>query len=62
MGKNYCKQKRPSSGSDSKKFKEIGFVLIVFGLISICAFFLPIQAWIVLLGIVFIVCGVKLLR
>ena len=59
MGKN-CKPKK--TGCDYKKFKEMGFVLIVFGLITICAFFLPVHAWIVLLGIVFIVCGVKLLR
>lgn len=62
MGKNYCNPKRPCSNPDAKKLKEIGFVLIVFGVISICAFFLPVQAWIVLLAVVFIVCGIRLLR
>lgn len=60
MGNN-CKPKKPG-GCDNKKIKEMGFVLVVFGLITICAFFLPVQAWIFLLGIVFIVCGVRLLK
>ena len=47
---------------DYKKIKQMGFILVVFGLITICAFFLPIQAWIILLGIVITFCGLKLLR
>ena len=40
---------------------EIGVVLLVFGLITICAFFLPPKAWIILLGLVLIICGFTLL-
>lgn len=45
-----------------KEAKDIGFVLLVFGIVTVCAFFLPPKAWIVLLGIVLIVCGVILLK
>ena len=42
--------------------KDIGFVLLVFGVVTVCAFFLPPKAWIVLLGIILIVCGITLLK
>lgn len=45
-----------------KEIKEIGFVLVIFGIVSICAFFLPLKAWILLLGIILIFCGVQLLK
>jgi len=61
MANNY-KNKKQNSCCDIRKIKEIGFILLVFGMITICAFFLPLKAWIVLLGIVFIVCGIRLLR
>lgn len=44
-----------------RETKEIGFVLLVFGLVTICAFFLPPKAWIILLGIILILCGLMLL-
>lgn len=44
-----------------KETKDIGFILLVFGAVTICAFFLPPKAWIVLLGIVLILCGLLLL-
>lgn len=40
---------------------EIGFVLVVFGVISVCAFFLPPKAWILLLGAVLIISGILLI-
>ncbi len=45
-----------------KKTKDIGFVLLVFGAVTVCAFFLPPKAWIVLLGLVLIICGLTLLK
>ena len=45
-----------------KETKEIGFVLLVFGAVTVCAFFLPPKAWIVLLGLVLIICGLTLLK
>ncbi len=45
-----------------KEAKDIGFVLIVFGIVTVCAFFLPPKAWILLLGIVLVVCGICLMR
>lgn len=45
-----------------KETKDIGFVLLVFGVVTVCAFFLPPKAWIILLGIVLIVCGCTLLK
>lgn len=45
-----------------KETKDIGFVLLVFGAVTVCAFFLPPKAWIVLLGLVLIICGLILLK
>ena len=45
-----------------KETKDIGFVLLVFGVVTVCAFFLPPKAWIVLLGLVLIICGLTLLK
>ena len=58
MGNNYKKKKciKPY-----RETKEIGFILLVFGLVTICAFFLPPKAWIILLGIILILCGTLLL-
>ncbi len=58
MGKNVHKKKCFKLYRESK---DIGFVLLVFGIVTICAFFLPPKAWIVLLGIVLIICGLVLL-
>lgn len=44
-----------------RETKDIGFVLLVFGIVTICAFFLPPKAWIILLGIVLVLCGITLL-
>jgi len=44
-----------------RESKDIGFVLLVFGIVTVCAFFLPPKAWIVLLGILLIVCGFTLM-
>ena len=45
-----------------KETKDIVFVLLVFGAVTVCAFFLPPKAWIVLLGLVLIICGLTLLK
>lgn len=45
-----------------KETKDIGFVLLVFGAVTICAFFLPPKAWIILLGVLLIICGFTLLK
>lgn len=44
-----------------KEARDIGFVLIVFGAVTVCAFFLPPKAWILLLGAVLVICGIALL-
>ncbi len=45
-----------------KETNDIGFILLVFGVVTVCAFFLPPKAWIVLLGILLIVCGITLIK
>lgn len=57
---NYNKKRKPICCY--KEAKDIGFVLIVFGAVTVCAFFLPPKAWILLLGAVLVVCGIVLLR
>lgn len=54
-----CKKKKPIC--NYKEAKDIGFVLIVFGIVTVCAFFLPPKAWILLLGAVLVICGISLL-
>jgi len=46
----------------SREVKKMGFIMIVFGLVTFCAFFLPLKAWILLLGLVMIYCGFQLTR
>ncbi len=57
-----CKKNTPASSKCRKKtdIKNLAFIMLVFGIVSICAFFLPIKAWIVLLGVLLIYCGYKL--
>ena len=57
-----CKKNTPVTNKCRKKsdLKSLGFIMWVFGIVSICAFFLPIKAWIVLLGVLLIYCGFKL--
>lgn len=57
---NYNYRKKPFF--KYKEAKDIGFVLIVFGIITVCAFFLPPKAWILLLGVVLLICGFTLMR
>ena len=45
-----------------KETKDIGFVPLVFGAVTICAFFLPPKAWLILLGVILIICGITLLK
>ena len=46
----------------NKETKDIGFVLLVFGSVTMCAFFLPPKAWIILLGLLLIICGFTLMK
>ena len=46
----------------NKETKDIGFVLLVFGAVTICAFFLPPKAWIILLGVLLMICGFTLMK
>lgn len=68
MGNNFNYNYNKYGGKKRKCFsffkdiQDIGFVLIVFGIITVCAFFLPPKAWILLLGIVLVVCGIQLFR
>lgn len=56
---NKCRKKK--CFNIYKETKDIGFVLLVFGVVTVCAFFLPPKAWIILLGVILIVCGITLL-
>ena len=55
-------QRRRKCFELNRETKDIGFVLLVFGIVTVCAFFLPPKAWIILLGLVLIVCGFTLMR
>lgn len=45
-----------------KEVKDVGFILIVFGIITVFAFFLPPKAWVLLLGAVLLFAGIHLIR
>ena len=57
---NNCRKKR--CFHLCKETKDIGFVLLVFGAVTICAFFLPPKAWLILLGVILIICGCVLMK
>jgi hypothetical protein len=57
---NNCRKKK--NFNFCKETKDIGFVLLLFGAVTICAFFLPSEAWLILLGLVLICCGIWLMR
>ncbi len=60
MMKNNCRKKKCFEVNQGTK--DIGFVLLVFGVVTVCAFFLPPKAWIILLGVLLIVCGFTLMK
>ncbi|QAT42804.1 hypothetical protein [Aminipila luticellarii] len=62
MGNKQYGCNRPAKPNKCKRndFKNLAFIMIVFGLVSVCAFFLPIKAWILLLGGLLIYCGYQL--
>lgn len=45
-----------------RELRRTGFIMVVFGLVTFCAFLLPIKAWIFLLAGVLIFCGLRLNR
>ena len=58
MGMNHnCRKKK--CFSVCQETKDIGFLLLVFGAVTICAFFLPPKAW---LGVILIICGCVLMK
>ena len=57
---NNCRKKR--CFHLCQETKDIGFVLLVFGAVTICAFFLPPKAWLILLGVILIICGCVLMK
>ena len=59
MNNNFRKKKCFNLYTETK---DIGFVLLVFGAVTICAFFLPPKAWLILLGVILIICGITLLK
>ncbi len=66
MGNNYnghnnCGPRKKKCFKICKETKDVGFVLLVFGAVTLCAFFLPPKAWLVLLGLILIVCGISLM-
>ena len=62
MNNNNCNHHRKKRCFNFyRETKDVGFILLIFGIVTICAFFLPPKAWIILLGIVLIACGIVLL-
>lgn len=63
MGNNYnCKPKKKKCFKICNETKDVGFVLLIFGLVTLCALFLPPKAWLIMLGIILIICGFSLMR
>ncbi|MCC2865197.1 hypothetical protein NIA71_03840 [Ihubacter massiliensis] len=61
MNRNKCKKnKRRKPPACRQDIRDLGFILLVFGVVTICAFFLPIKAWILLLGVLLLICGIRL--
>ncbi|MCQ4637407.1 hypothetical protein NE619_11790 [Anaerovorax odorimutans] len=61
MNRNKCKKnKRRKPPAGHQDIRDLGFILLVFGVVTICAFFLPVKAWILLLGVLLLICGIRL--
>ena len=58
---NYNNKKRKPFWK-CKEAADIGFILIIIGIVTVCAFILPPKAWIMLLGVVLVTFGIFLLR
>jgi hypothetical protein len=43
-----------------REAKIVGFILAAFGIITICAFILPVKAWVFLLSLVLLASGILL--
>ena len=59
---NNCHPRKKKCLQLCKETRDIGFVLLVFGAVTICAFFLPPKAWLILLGVILIICGFTLMK
>ena len=57
---NNCRKRNVSAYTRKLKISVLYFWSS--GVVTVCAFFLPPKAWIVLLGIILIVCGITLLK
>lgn len=69
MGNNYncnnhnnCSPRKKKGFKICKETKDVGFVLLVFGAVTLCALFLPPKAWLIMLGVLLIFCGISLMR
>lgn len=62
MGNYHNCNKKRKAFCHYKEARDIGFILLVFGVITVFAFFLPPKAWILLLGAVLVICGISLIR
>ncbi|MDD6043484.1 MAG: hypothetical protein PUB87_07020 [Eubacteriaceae bacterium] len=62
MGNNNFNNKKRRPIPICKEAASIGIVLIIFGAVTVCAFILPPKAWIMLLGVVLVICGIVLLN
>lgn len=61
MSYNHRKRKRSGKSCvNGHDLKILGLILFAFGAITLCAFLLPLKAWIVLLSLVLVICGVLL--
>lgn len=52
--------KKKSGGCKRGEIELFGLVLLIIGVVTICAFLLPSKVWLILLGGIMIFCGYKL--
>lgn len=63
MGNNYNgRPKKKKCFKICRETQDVGFVLLVFGLLTLCALFLPPKAWLIMLGAILILCGISLMK
>lgn len=61
MGKQKRKTKKMNKCC-CNNYYQLGIVMVILGTVTICAFFLPMKFWILLLGGVLVFCGIKLYK
>ncbi|MEA4987020.1 hypothetical protein [Anaerovorax sp. IOR16] len=61
MGNHNCNYKKKCCRRPGE-IELFGLILLIIGVVTICAFLLPSKIWLLIMGFIMIFCGYKLFR